>query len=358
MEIMKADPRHLFAFATLLPVVPLVLGGVFGGPVVWLGLGCMTVLVAGLDRLIDHTSRVEDTAIEFPADDRLSVVLAGAHVLLLFFTLYGLGRGTALSTAQHIGLFMGVGLWLGQVSNSNAHELIHRPDRHLFQTGKWLFISLLFGHHTSAHRKVHHRFVGTPDDPNTAQLGESFYGFAARAWPDGFAAGWQAERADLCRTSHNGRLLHHPYTVYVLGSFGCLALAGLIGGGFGLLWYLALALFAQAQLLMSDYVQHYGLERRRIARAQLEPVGPQHSWNASQVYSAALMLNAPRHSDHHAHPAKPYPTLDLGKDVPLLPRSLPVMGMIALYPPAWRRLMDKRAKAWRNKGDIHHVSVA
>ena len=76
-----------------------------------------------------------------------------------------------------------------------------------------------------------------------------------------------------------------------------------------------------------------------------EPVGTQHSWNSPHYFSSALMLNATRHSDHHAHPARPYPALALPGDAPLLPRSLPVMATIALVPPLWRRLMDPRVKA-------------
>jgi alkane 1-monooxygenase len=61
------------------------------------------------------------------------------------------------------------------------------------------------------------------------------------------------------------------------------------------------------------------------------------------------MLNAPRHSDHHAHPARAYPALRLGAadtpGRPVLPRSLPVMATLAMVPPLWRRMMDPRVAA-------------
>ena len=65
-----------------------------------------------------------------------------------------------------------------------------------------------------------------------------------------------------------------------------------------------------------------------------------------------MMLNAPRHSDHHAHPARPFPQLSLppGDAAPRLPRSLPVMACVACVPPLWRRMMDRRAAAWRQGG--------
>lgn len=357
MNDMMPQSMRLFAVATLLPVLPLLLGALLGGPAVWVGLACMTVLVAGLDHLVRRTLAETNGKGEFPSADGVCIALALAHLALLFGAVYALGRGSALSPLQHVGLFMGVGLWLGQISNPNAHELIHKSDKILFRIGKWLFISMLFGHHTSAHRKVHHRFVGTLDDPNTAQLGESFYGFAARAWPDGFVAGWQADSADLARSGRPGAVMRHPYIVYLIGGLGFAGLAALIGGFFGLIWFLALALFAQAQLLLSDYVQHYGLERSRLDPERLEPVGPQHSWNAPHWYSGAMMLNAPRHSDHHAHPGKSYPELALTADMPMLPRSLPIMGIIALYPSAWRRVMDKRARIWLPKTARHRTAA-
>lgn len=241
---------------------------------------------------------------------------------------------------------------MGQVSNANAHELIHRSDRWLFGLGKWVYVSLLFGHHTSAHPKVHHRFVGTRQDPNTAPLGESLYAYLPRVWLGSFRAGWQAELTLLQRRhGPDAALWRHPYVQYVGGALALLVLATLLGGWQALLSYVLLALYSQMQLLVSDYVQHYGLERRALPDGRLEPVGPQHSWNAPHAWSSRMMLHAPRHSDHHAHPSRHFPelTLPTPAEAPRLPSSLPVMGMAAFVPGLWRRLMDHRARAWQDR---------
>ncbi len=97
--------------------------------------------------------------------------------------------------------------------------------------------------------------------------------------------------------------------------------------------------------MLSDYVQHYGLMRTEIRPpGKLEPVGPQHSWNAPHWFTTHLMLNAPpRHSDHHAHPARPYPALRLRDgEAPMLPYSLPAMAALALVPKLWQRVMGGR----------------
>jgi alkane 1-monooxygenase len=138
----------------------------------------------------------------------------------------------------------------------------------------------------------------------------------------------------------------HPYVIYLGISALALASAFLLGGFAGVTALLTLSIYAQLQLLLSDYVQHYGLRRTTVG-GRLEPVGPQHSWNAPHAYSGAMMLNAPRHSDHHASPGKPYGDLVITpQDMPVLPRSLPVMATIALVPPLWHWMMDKRAAKW------------
>lgn len=346
----RITAAHLFIAATLGPVPLLLLGALLGGVWIWLALGTMMVLFVTLDRLVERALLVWPSSNpgEFPTNDRLCVALALAHLAVLGTVIAALsGAPGGLASA---GLFVAAGLWLGQVSNSNAHELIHRPQKALFRTGMWIYISLLFGHHTSAHRRVHHRLVASAQDPNSARLGESFWAFAPRAWLGSFRAGWRAESALLAR--HGGASwVHHPYLVYGLGAAGCLALVGGLGGLPALIWYVALAIYAQTQLLLSDYVQHYGLMRDAPAPGRLAPVGAAHSWNAPHAATGTMLLHAPRHSDHHAHPGRPFPDLRIASpaEMPTLPYALPVMAVIALFPPLWRRLMDPHAAQWRPK---------
>lgn len=329
-------PDHLsmpaFAAASLAPAAMLALGATAFG---WLVAAFLylTVLTALLDRLLPRVTGTPDEA-EFPASGALLVTLALAHLALMPLAVWLVGGPSGLSAGQRLVAFLAFGLQFGQISNPAAHELIHHRSRAMRALGIAVYVTLLFGHHASAHRLVHHRHVATPADPNTARRGESFYRFAPRAWIGSFRAGWQAE------SQRPGGL--HPYGIYLGGGALCLGLAFAIAGLTGLLAYAALALHATAQLLLSDYVQHYGLTRTPRPDGKPEPVGTQHSWNAPQRFSAAMLLNAPRHSDHHAHPARPYPALRLPPDAPVLPRSLPMMANIALVPPLWRRMMHPR----------------
>lgn len=334
-----------FTFATLVPVLLLFAAGFFGGFWVWGALAYITCLVAGLDQ-VKSMAAPADPGVEFPAGTGLSVVLALVHFPLLALAVHVVSGMGPASGAERFGAFLGFGLFFGQVSNSNAHELIHRGNRHLRTLGKAVYVSVLYGHHASAHPLVHHVHVATPDDPNSPQGRISYYRFALRALRGEYAAGKAAETARRKRAKKTGM---HPYTQYALGSVATGLVAAGIGGIAGILTLGAIALHVQSQHLLSDYVQHYGLFRRRDANGKLEPCGPQHSWNAPHWLSSAMMLNAPRHSDHHMRPGVAYPGLVLSQDtMPTLPYPLPVMALIALWPGQWRRVMDPRVAKWQN----------
>ncbi len=345
-----------FAAATLTPVALLAAGGMLGGGWLAAALAYLTVFSFALDMLAPRAPAAlpapagnADTAPNAPpipaaaaaaaaAADGLSALLAIAHFALMLLAVRAVSGAGGLGAAERVVAFFAFGLFFGQVSNSNAHELIHRANRGLFTLGKWVFISQLFGHHASAHRLVHHVHVATDRDPNSAAAGESFYRFAPRAWWGSLREGWRAEAA-------RARPVVRIFGEYLAGAALFAALAWTVAGAAGLAAWLALAAYATLQLLLSDYVQHYGLRRRLGPDGRPEPVGDAHSWNAPHRFSALVMLNAPRHADHHAHPARRFPVLDLERGSPTLPYPLPVMGAIALWPRRWRRLMDRRLAA-------------
>lgn len=348
MAAIFSHPLKVFAIATVMPVVLIALGAVFGGWFAAAALIYMTVFIHGLDRIISRIAPPLDEDETGDDADFLSALLAICHFALLGLVIFALGGGFHLSIGASAITFLAAGLFFGQVSNSNAHELIHRSDWKLRNLGKWVYISLLFGHHASAHPKVHHRWVATPDDPNTAELGESFYDFAPRAWIGSFTAGYEMEKQDLSRRQKRS---FNPYYLYVSGAVLMMFLAIWIGGIGGFVAYLLLCLHAQMQLLLSDYVQHFGLLRDKRPDGSYEPVGIEHSWNAPHWFSSHLMLNAPRHSDHHAHPMRPYPSLDLPPkaNAPMLPYSLPVMATIAMVPTLWNRVMGRALQRWQDQ---------
>ena len=331
-----------YAIASLTPAALLALACLFGRPWPLAALLSITVLVFFLDRIARQLPTRDTTG------RGLSLILAATHFALLPLVVWGLAGDSGLAVADKVLIYLGAGLLFGQISNSNAHELIHASTRWPRRIGTMLYCSLLHGHHVSAHLRVHHIHAATDADPNSARLGEGFYAYALRVLRGEFMAGLHADSKQRARAVDQSAR-PHPYVGYVAGGALTLGCAALIAGWGGMLALLAIAFYAQMQLLLSDYVQHYGLRRHLRTDGRMEPVGPQHSWNAPAWYSSAMMLNAPRHSDHHMRPARAFPALEVTPDtMPVLPRSLPVMAVLALVPPIWRRIMDRRVARWQN----------
>lgn len=336
-------PLSLFALAALMPVPLLAMGMWQGGIWVWAGFLYMSVLALFLDQFVPLVAGNAPEGAEFPAGDGVLVAVGLAHLLLLPGAVWAVAGPSGLSPLARALVFLGCGYWIGQVAHPAAHELIHRGQRGLYRLGVAIYTTVLIGHHASAHRLVHHQHVATPLDPSSAPAGMGFWRFAPRSWIGSFRTGWAAESARHARRAR-GRL--HPYAIYLGGAAGSIGLGAAIAGWAGALVWLGIACHVQLQMALADYVQHYGLRRKLRADGRYEPVADCHSWNAPQWFSSALMLNAPRHSDHHAHPSRPYPALRLDADAPMLPWPLPVACTLAMLPRLWKRRMAPHVARW------------
>lgn len=330
-----------YAIASLTPAILLALACLLGGIWPLVAILSITVFVFFMDKVTKQIPEQGQTG------RGLSLCLGVVHFAMLALGVWAL-NGLHLGVLDKVLIYTGLGLFFGQISNSNAHELIHAGARLPRRLGAAVYISLLHGHHVSAHLRVHHVHAATDADPNSARAGEGFWTYALRVLRGEFVAGFKADQAHRARATTALSAVTHPYLAYVAGAALTLFVASSIAGFGGVIALLGIALYAQMQLLLSDYVQHYGLRRVTLPNGKPEPVGPQHSWNAPKWYSSAMMLNAPRHSDHHMHPARAYPALEVTEAMPVLPHSLPVMAVVALVPPLWRQVMDRRVARWQN----------
>ena len=266
-------PMMTFAFASLLPAFLLVLASGFGGIFPFASVLSITVVVFILDRI----SNAEPVEVSADSGHGLSLLIGVVHFVVLAMSIWGIAQAGHSSTLDRLLIFIGAGLWFGQVSNSNAHELIHRSSRGPRQLGVAIYCSLLFGHHASAHPKVHHVHAATDRDPNSARSGEGFYRFLTRAWLGGFHEGLLAESTARAGAKQVLSRWSHPYVGYTAGGVLTVSASLVIGGFTGLGALLAIAAYAQIQLFLSDYVQHYGLRRKMLEGGRPEPIGPCHS---------------------------------------------------------------------------------
>ncbi|MXU64846.1 alkane 1-monooxygenase [Oceanomicrobium pacificus] len=280
----------------------------------------------------------------------VTMIWLPVQLFLIGFCIWA-GTSGHLGRWEAVALMAALGTATGGVGINYAHELMHQRNRLERRLGEWLMISVLYGHFVSEHLLVHHRYVGTPRDPVTARYNESVYGFLARVLPGSLVSAWKAEAAMLARKDLPVWSRQNPFWRYGLGGLLFLAIAGLIGGWFGVLLFLVQAAVAILQLEMVNYVEHYGLTRKHLGEGKYEPAKPRHSWNASHRFSNYLLINLQRHSDHHFKPSRRFPVLQTysEEEAPQLPYGYPLMIMISANPLWWRRMMNPRVRAWRKQ---------
>lgn len=256
----------------------------------------------------------------------------------IFLATHALPWSSWIATVLVTGAVLGFGLNL-------SHELGHKRDA--LGRKLALFNSALggYGHFSIEHNRGHHRHVSTPEDPASARLGESIYRFVLREMPGAFLRAWRLEAQRLENRgmsrwhSHNEILQAGALTVALYG--GLLALYG-----WPMVPVLGLVAFWGAfQLTSANYIEHYGLQRRRLPDGGYERCQPHHSWNSNHLVSNLVVFQLQRHSDHHAHPGRSYQSLRDFPDLPRLPSGYFGMFLIAYLPPLWFSVMDRRVVA-------------
>ncbi len=355
-----AGVRKALPFWVSLGLVPvLLLAAVRGGWALALPLLCTFALFGILDALAGAERRNADP--QTPERDLfwhrlITMIWYPVQIGLIYGLIWYAPRAGHLNGFEKIVLFQGVGLVSGAIGIVYAHELMHRQGRLERWLGDLLMASVLYSHFRSEHLLVHHRHVGTPRDAVTARYGEGFHRFFFRVLPRCLVSAFRAERERLAR---RGLPWHHPgnpFWRYWALQIVHLIAALLLGGIEGLGLFLFQALVAVWYLELTNYVEHYGLSRKRLADGRYEPVAPHHSWNAAHRASNWLLINLQRHSDHHCHPDRRFPLLATypGSEAPQLPYGYPVMVAVALVPPLWRRVMDRRVRRWR---ELHYPEI-
>ncbi|WP_400084132.1 alkane 1-monooxygenase [Yoonia sp. R78084] len=338
-----------------LGLVPLaVLAAVYGGWAIALLPLSTWYLFTFLDYIVGKNTQNPD--VETPEGQlfwyRLITLLwTPFQLLTIFGIMVYVVQTNHLRPVEQWLLFAALGILSGTIGITYAHELVHQKPKLERWLADILLSSVLYAHFRSEHLLVHHRYIGTPRDPVTARYGESFYRFFPRVLYQSLVSSFKAEKAMLARKELPWFHRSNPFWRYWALEAGFVLLAWGIGGWWGVFLFATQAFWAVFQLELVDYVEHYGLTRKHLGDGKYEHVLPRHSWNASQQASNWLLINLQRHSDHHYKPNRRFPLLQTYDDdeAPQLPYGYPLMTMIALVPPAWRKVMNPRVKDWRQK---------
>ncbi|MFW6868694.1 fatty acid desaturase [Nocardioides sp. CPCC 206347] len=270
-----------------------------------------------------------------------------------------------LSVAAKIGLAISIGT-VGGVAINTAHELGHKRESVERWASKIALAQTFYGHFFIEHNRGHHVRVATPEDPASSRMGESVYRFLPRTVRGSLTSAWHLEAKRYQRKGthpfHLGNDVLNAWLMSVVLWGGLMLWLGLAYdvNPLALLPYLVLqAVMGFSLLEVVNYMEHYGMLRQKVGppeKQRFERVQPSHSWNSNNIATNVLLYHLQRHSDHHANPTRRYQTLRDFKDAPVLPTGYTGMIVVAMFPPLFRRMMDKRVVAHYD-GDIRHANL-
>lgn len=234
----------------------------------------------------------------------------------------------SLSMASIIGSVISLGT-SNSMAFTVAHELLHSSATRERLLSSALLVPNFYMHWTRAHLQ-HHAWVGTDRDPTTAKKDETVYAFWFRSIYGNIANAYGAEAKKRSKRT---------MITWIVCPLLLLSVNYAVYGILGVSVQLGQALVAILLLETVNYIEHYGLSRKKVGSVY-ERVQPKHSWNATTMFTNAVSFNLQRHSDHHAHERKSYELLEHMPEAPQLPYGYPTMMLMSLVPSVYFKTMN------------------
>lgn len=245
---------------------------------------------------------------------------------------------------EGIGMILNVGVVLGTLGINVAHELGHRQHKFDIILSKILLIPSFYMHFYIEHNLGHHKHIATPKDPATALLNENVYFFWIKSVFKSYLNAWKLEAKRLSKNNFSFWSIHNQMIQFVIIQVIYLVAIYYFGGMKCLIFLFLSGLVGILLLESVNYIEHYGLLRKIMSNGKYEPVMPKHSWNSNHELGRIFLYELTRHSDHHYKSTIKYQALSHHDESPQLPFGYPGAILIALIPPIWFSIMNKKVQ--------------
>lgn len=275
------------------------------------------------------------------------------YALYFFVLLQFVALGYFLYSMKDVGLnywdiagrVCSMGLLCGTFGINIGHELGHRVNRFEQFLAKASLMTSLYMHFFIEHNKGHHKNVATPNDPSSARYNEWVYLFYFRTIIFSYLSAWHIANDDLRKKGVSIWSFHNEMLQVHLIQAAFLALIYWVTSATVLGYFLAAALIGILLLETVNYIEHYGLTRKRTASGNYERTLPHHSWNSNHVLGRLMLFELSRHSDHHYLASRKYQILRHHEEAPQLPTGYPGSIILSLVPPLWCWIMNRRIRS-------------
>ena len=318
------------------------------GIVIWLPLILAWVAIPLFELFIKaNQNNMNSAEEELAKKDKIYDLILYLIVPLQFTTLYFFLKNIndpLLQWYDIIGRIWVMGLLCGVFGINVGHELGHRINVFEQLLAKTLLLTSLYMHFFIEHNKGHHKRVATPEDPSSARYGEWIFTFYFRSVIFSYFSAWHIANNDVKKKSKAVLSFYNEMIQFHLIEIVFVAIIFFVFGWLATLYFLAAAVVGFLLLETVNYIEHYGLQRKTIGDGKYERAMPTHSWNSDHVIGRLFLFELSRHSDHHYLASRKYQVLRHHHDSPQMPTGYPGMMLLALMPPVWFWIMNKRIK--------------
>lgn len=246
-----------------------------------------------------------------------------------------------------LGMIGAFGVSCGVLGINVAHELGHRNTWYEQLMSKMLLLTSLYMHFFIEHNRGHHKNVSTDDDPASSRYGETIYAFYIRSVRDSWLSAWHLQMDELRKKGKGFWSFENEMLLYQFIQAGLLLTIALVWNWQVMLYFVGAATVGFLLLETVNYIEHYGLRRKKIDGAYYEKVLPVHSWNSNHPIGRIMLFELTRHSDHHYMASRKYQVLRHFDHSPQMPTGYPGMMVLALFPPLWFKVMHREIDRYK-----------
>ena len=261
---------------------------------------------------------------------------------IFFFSLDKLAYTSSVSDI--IGIILSASIVMATNGINVGHELGHRKSIIARTCSKLLYLPCQYMHFYIEHNFGHHINVATPEDPATARYKQTLYSFWITSVVRTYVSAWEIQLKLLKVSKRNFFSIKNDMVFYTLFQISFLAFVYYNFGLYLTLLSILMSVISFLFLETINYVEHYGLLRKKEPSGRYERVKPHHSWNSNHTIGRIVLYELTRHSDHHFKSSKKYQVLESLDDCPHLPYGYPTSILLSFIPPLWFSIMNPLVK--------------
>ena len=239
-----------------------------------------------------------------------------------------------------IGIILSASIVMATNGINVGHELGHRKSIIARTCSKLLYLPCQYMHFYIEHNFGHHINVATPEDPATARYKQTLYSFWITSVVRTYVSAWEIQLKLLKVSKRNFFSIKNDMVFYTFFQITFLAFVYYNFGLYLTLLSILMSIISFLFLETINYVEHYGLLRKKEPSGRYERVKPHHSWNSNHTIGRIVLYELTRHSDHHFKSSKKYQVLESLENCPHLPYGYPTSILLSLIPPIWFTIMN------------------